>query len=299
MGDCTLVNHLVCLGMGFSATALAELAGCEGWKISGSSRTAGGAADICARGWHGFAFDAQQDGTVLRRELAGALSDATHLVLSIPPGDGGDVIAGNFADDISRLPKLQWVGYLSTIGVYGDHHGDWVDEATSPAPISKRSKLRLEAENAWQRLAEEASWRLQIFRLAGIYGPGRSAIDQILAGKARRIIKKDQVFNRIHVADIATILRAGMAGAGQHTIYNVADDEPGPPQDVIAFAAQLLGMEPPPEIAFEDADLSPMGRSFYNERKRVRNDRIKTDLGIRLSYPNYREGLEAIMAART
>lgn len=294
-----MVNHLVCLGMGFSASALAELVDREGWKISGSSRTAEGAAEIRAHGWHGFAFDAQQDGAVLRQELAGSLNDVTHLVISIPPGDEGDVIARDHGDDIARLPKLEWVGYLSTIGVYGDHQGDWVDETTSPSPLSRRSKLRLEAEKAWQGLAERARWRLQIFRLAGIYGPGRSAIDQIVAGKARRIIKKDQVFNRIHVNDIATILRAGMAGAGRHTIYNIADDEPGPPQEVVAFAAQLLGVEPPPEIAFEDADLSPMGRSFYNERKRVRNNRIKEDLGIRLSYPDYRKGLEAIMAART
>lgn len=293
------MNHLVCLGMGFSATALAELVAREGWRITGSSRTPEGAAEIRARGWHGFAFDALQDESVLRNELAGWLSDATHLVISIPPGDQGDLIARDYADDIARLPKLEWVGYLSTIGVYGDQQGEWVDETTPPVPLSKRSKLRLEAENAWQSLAKGARWRLQIFRLAGIYGPGRSAIDQILAGKARRIIKKDQVFNRIHVADIATILRAGMAGAGQHTIYNVADDEPGPPQDVVAFAARLLGVEPPPEVAFEDADLSPMGRSFYNERKRVRNDRVKADLGIRLNYPNYREGLAAIMAAKT
>lgn len=293
------MNHLVCLGMGFSATALAELVDREGWRISGSSRTDEGAAEIRARGWHGFNFDAQQDGTVLRNELAGILNDVTHLVVSIPPGAEGDVIARDYADDISRLPKLEWVGYLSTIGVYGNHQGNWVDETTPPAPLSRRSKLRFEAENAWRRLEEGAGWRLQIFRLAGIYGHGRSAIDQIVDGKARRIIKKDQVFNRIHVEDIATILKAAMAGAGRHTIYNVADDEPGPPQDVVAFAAQLLGVEPPPEVAFEDADLSPMGRSFYNERKRVRNDRIKTDLGIRLSYPNYREGLKAIMAART
>lgn len=293
------MNHLVCLGMGFSATALAELVDRESWKISGSSRTVEGAAEIRARGWHGFAFDALQDETVLRNELAGALNDVTHLVISIPPGDQGDVIAIDYAADIARLPKLEWVGYLSTIGVYGDHQGDWVDETTPPDPLSKRSKLRLQAEIAWKTLAQSASWRLQIFRLAGIYGPGRSAVDQIRAGKARRIIKKDQVFNRVHVTDIATILRAGMGGAGHHTIYNVADDEPGPPQDVVAFAAHLLGVEPPPEIPFEDADLSPMGRSFYNERKRVRNDRIKADLGGRLSYPNYRAGLEAIVAAKT
>lgn len=294
-----MVNHLVCLGMGFSATALAEMGQREGWKISGTSRSAEAVDAIRARGWHGVVLDAERDGDSLRAELADTLSDATHLLISIPPGEGGDAILRHYADDLARLKKLEWVGYLSTIGVYGDHQGGWVDETTPATPLSKRSKLRLDAENDWQAFAGDKTWRLQIFRLAGIYGAGRSAIDQIQAGKARRIIKKDQVFNRIHVKDIAAILKVGMAGAGQHIVYNVADDEPGPPQDVVAFAAQLLGVEPPPEVAFEDADLSPMGRSFYNERKRVRNDRIKADLGIRLSYPNYRDGLQDIMKFRS
>lgn len=292
------MKHLVCLGMGFSASTLAQDLVRGGWKISGTARSAEKAAALTARGWNGHVFDAERGGEVLRIEPAGTFSDVTHLLISIPPGENGDGILRHHADDIARFEKLEWVGYLSTIGVYGNHHGDWVDEMTPPVPLSRRSKLRLEAEQAWEDFARGKSWRLQIFRLAGIYGPGRSAIDQIEAGKARRIIKKDQVFNRIHVGDIATIVKAGMSGKGSHVVYNVADDEPGPPQDVVAYAAELLGVSPPPEISFEDAELSPMARSFYEERKRVRNDRVKDDLGIRLSFPNYRVGLEAVLAAR-
>ncbi len=292
------MKHLVCLGMGFSASTLAHEMAREGWKISGTARSAEKVAALIARGWHGEIFDAERGGDVLRAEPAGAFSDVTHLLISIPPGETGDGILHHHAEDIARFKHLEWIGYLSTIGVYGNHDGDWVDETTPPAPLSRRSKLRVEAEHAWEKFARAKPWRLQIFRLAGIYGPGRSAIDQIEAGKARRIIKKDQVFNRIHVGDIATIVKAGMTGAGSHVVYNVADDEPGPPQDVVAYAAELLGVQPPPKVPFEDAELSPMARSFYDERKRVRNGRVKNDLGIHLSYPNYRTGLEAVLAAR-
>lgn len=292
------MKHLVCLGMGFSASALAALAERQGWKISGTSRSAEGLVEIRARGWRAEIFDGERGSQALRADTAGALADATHLVISIPPGDDGDPVLKLHAEDIVRYRNLRWIGYLSTVGVYGDHDGAWVDETTTTLPVSKRSKLRVEAERAWQDFAADKDWRLQIFRLAGIYGPGRSAVDQIERGKARRIVKKDQVFNRIHVDDIARVVSAGMAGAGSHILYNVADDEPGPPQDVVAYAAELLGVEPPPEVPFETAELSPMGRSFYGERKRVSNDRIKTDLGVRLAYPNYREGLKAVIEAR-
>lgn len=298
MGDGGTVKHLVCLGMGFSASALAALAEQQGWNVSGTSRSARGVADIRAHGWRAEVFDGEHGSEALRADAHGGLSDATHLVISIPPGEDGDPVLRHHAEDIAKYKNLEWIGYLSTVGVYGDHDGAWVDETTTPVPTSKRSKLRLDAERAWQDFATGKNWRLQIFRLAGIYGPGRSAVDQIGAGKARRIVKKDQVFNRIHVDDIARVLSAGMAGAGSQTLYNVADDEPSPPQDVVAYAAELLGVEPPPEIPFETADLSPMARSFYGERKRVRNDRIKTDLGVHLAYPSYRDGLKAVIEAR-
>lgn len=298
MGGGRPVKHLVCLGMGFLAKALASRAVRQGWKVSGTVRSAEGVADIRARGWRVEIFDGAHPSEALRAGAPESFDDATHLVISIPPGEAGDPVLMLHAEDIANFKSLEWIGYLSTVGVYGDHDGQWVDETTRPAPVSKRSKLRLEAEHSWQEFAAGKNFRLQIFRLAGIYGPGRSAIDQLKAGKARRIIKKDQVFNRIHVEDIARVLEAGMNGAGTHTLYNVADDHPGPPQDVVVYAAKLLGVAPPPEISFEEADLSEMARSFYAERKRVRNDRIKTDLGVRLLYPSYREGLKAIIEAR-
>jgi len=292
------VSHLVCLGLGFSARVLAGRLARKGWQVSGTARTPEGAAEITARGWRGEVFDGVNPADALRGDTAGSFRDATHVVVSIPPGEGGDPVLRLHAQDIARFPNLKWIGYLSTVGVYGDHDGAWVDETTEPRPTSKRSKQRLEAEQAWQDFARGQNFKLQIFRLAGIYGPGRSAIDQIEAGKARRIIKKDQVFNRVHVEDIATVLEAGITGAGSHTLYNVADDEPGPPQDVVAYAATLLGVEPPPEVAFDEAELTPMARSFYSERKRASNERLKADMGVTLAYPSYREGLAAIVAAR-
>jgi nucleoside-diphosphate-sugar epimerase len=197
------------------------------------------------------------------------------------------------AEDIAQS-DAEWVGYLSTIGVYGDHGGAWVDETTPATPTSERSKRRELAEQQWLGFAERSSKRVEVFRLAGIYGPGSSAIDSLTNGLARSIVKTNQVFNRIHVEDIARTLVAAFSQPHLHSIYNVTDDEPAPPQVVNAYAAELLGLPPPIEIPYEDAQLSEMGRSFYAENKRVHNDRIKKELGVKLAFPTYKEGLAAL-----
>ncbi|MGI9403233.1 MAG: NAD-dependent epimerase/dehydratase family protein, partial [Hyphomicrobium sp.] len=214
------------------------------------------------------------------------------------PGEDGDPVLRHHAGDLQAASSLTWIGYLSTVGVYGDRQGGWVDETSKTQPTSERSRRRLAAEDAWRAFGAQTNRRVQLFRLAGIYGPGRSAIDRLQEGSARRIIKPGQVFNRIQVDDIATALSAAIAGRGTQQVYNVTDNEPAPPQEVIAFAAELLEMPPPPEIAFDEADLSPIAASFYADNKRVSNARLREDLGVHLKFPSYREGLRAIAALK-
>lgn len=287
------MNNLLCFGMGYSARALADLVRGEAWCVTGTATTAAGIDRIAAQGGDtGLLFDGQAQSPA----LTNALAVATHIVISVPPGENGDPVLAQYAADIERAVDLRWIGYLSTVGIYGDHQGAWVEETTPATPGSPRSRRRLDAEIAWLALGQRTGKQTQVFRLAGIYGPGRSAIDNLRDGSARRVVKPDQVFNRIHVDDIATVVAAAMVGKGRHAIYNVTDDEPAPPQDVIVFAAELLRLEPPPEIPFAQAQMSEMGRSFYAENKRVRNTRIKSDLGVRLRFPSYRDGLRAIAA---
>jgi len=230
--------------------------------------------------------------------LTDALSRATHLLTSIAPRDGRDPVLAAARDTIAAAaPHLRWAGYLSTTGVYGDHAGGWVDEDTPLSPATARGRARAAAEADWQALAREAGLPLHIFRLAGIYGPGRGPFTRLRDGTARRIVKPGQVFSRIHVEDIATVLMASIARPNPGAVYNVCDDDPAPPQDVTAFAAGLIGLPPPPEEPFDPDGMSPMAASFYAESKRVRNDRIKRELGVRLAYPGYREGLAAVLAA--
>jgi nucleoside-diphosphate-sugar epimerase len=203
----------------------------------------------------------------------------------------------SFSDAVSSASRLRWVGYLSTVGVYGNANGGWVDETTLPSPVNERSRHRIAAEGQWLDLGKDTPFAVQVFRLAGIYGPGRNALLKVADGTARRLIKPGQVFNRIHTADIAHVLMASIKRPSRNKIYNVADDEPSPSQDVITYAARLLGLEPPPEVAFAEADLSPMARSFYRDNKRVRNARIKDELRVTLRFPTYREGLEALHAS--
>jgi nucleoside-diphosphate-sugar epimerase len=285
--------RLFCFGLGYSASRLTERLDVEGWEVAGTTATPAGAQRAARGGFRTLLLNDQHADPQITEEI----NAATHLLASIPPGALGDPALARYAEAIVSAPLLQWIGYLSTVGVYGDRGGDWVDETTPVHPISERSIRRVSAESAWGEIGQRRGTRVAIFRLPGIYGPGRSAIDAVRAGTARRIIKPGQVFNRIHVDDLASVLAAAVTGRGGHEIYNVADDEPAPPQDVIAWAATLLGLPVPPAVPIEEAHLKPMAASFYSENKRVRNARIKDDLGIRLTYPTYREGLAAILQA--
>ena len=284
-------NRLFCFGIGFSAQALIRRLDRHAWAIAGTVTSDAAAFEL--RRHHAieaFVFDGSRPVAGLRDTLA----DATHLLVSVPPGAAGDPVLIHHAADIAAAAHLGWIGYLSTIGVYGDRDGEWIDESVEPQPTSDRSRYRRDAEIAWQQLAADSAKRCLLFRLAGIYGPGRSAIDTVRSGRAKRIIKPGQKFNRIHVDDIARVLEASMGGKGTSNVYNLADDEPSPPQDVIAYAAPLLGLPMPPAVPFDDPSLGAMTRSFFGESKLVRNDLVKADLDIQLAYPTYRDGLAAI-----
>lgn len=287
-------GRLFIFGLGFSAIAIAGRLMQEGWHVEGTVRDAGKAKDLRAQGIHAHVYD----GADALPDLAGALSAASHLLISVPPRGHGDPVLRDYAATIRCVAKnLDWIGYLSTVGVYGDRQGADVDEDSELLPASERGERRVMAEEGWRELAGEADVPLAIFRIAGIYGPGRNQLETVRAGTAKRIIKDGQVFNRIHVEDIATAVIASMRNPPDGVrAYNLADDEPAPPADVVAYAAGLLGIAPPPAIPFEQAELSPMARSFYGESKRVSNARIKTELGVRLKYPSYREGFQALLA---
>ena len=233
-------------------------------------------------------------------DLTQLLAKATHVLSSAAPDASGDPVLAALSDALAgAAPHLRWAGYLSTTGVYGDHQGGWVDEDTPLTPTTERGRARVAAEGQWRDLAARSGLPLHIFRLAGIYGPGRGPFEKVRDGTARRIIKPGQVFSRIHVDDIAQVLAASIARPDPGAVYNICDDDPAPPEDVIAEAARLLGLPEPPAVPFDKADLSPMAASFYAESKRVRNDRIKRDLGVRLIHPDYRSGLRAILQAAT
>ncbi|MEL6516318.1 MAG: SDR family oxidoreductase [Pseudomonadota bacterium] len=283
------MTTLLSFGHGFSAKALTPLLTAKGWHVTGTTRSADKADAIR----HSGATPLIWPGT----DLTPALAQATHILISAGPGPDGDPVLNAARDQIATAPNIQWLGYLSTTGVYGDHQGGWVDEATPLTPSTKRGQLRVEAEAAWQSLAADANLPLHIFRLAGIYGPGRGPFAKVRAGTARRIVKPGQVFSRIHVDDIAQVLAASIERPRPGAIYNLCDDDPAPPQDVLAHAAELLNLPLPPEVAFSEAEMTPMARSFYAESKKVRNDLIKTELGVRLKYPTYRDGLKALLAA--
>ncbi|HRK17918.1 MAG TPA: SDR family oxidoreductase [Hyphomicrobiaceae bacterium] len=284
---------LLCFGYGYSASTLAEhLAvtepGC--WRCLGTRTnppaTRDGATTL-------LTYSGGQPTTDLRN----AIASATHILVSIPPDLEGDPVVRDFADAIATAPALEWIGYYSTIGVYGDVGGAWIDETAPLRPSSERSLRRVRAESDWQKLAANSGARLNILRLPGIYGPGRSVIEALRTGTARRIVKPEQVFNRIHVLDIARATAAAMNTRSTSTILNVTDDEPSPPQDVVAYAADLLGLPPPPEVPFDAAAMTPMARSFYAENKRVSNARMKSELSFALAFPTYREGLLDILRA--
>ena len=282
-----MTNRLFCFGFGITARQIAM--DYPHWQVMGTGRSP---ADDEGKGNIPL-FPFRRDQPI--GNFTDIAADASHILLSIPPDEEGDPVFDVMAPEILRLKNLKWIGYLSTTGVYGDLDGSWVDEASPYNPSGERGRRRMRAEQAWRGLHEAKGLPVHIFRLPGIYGPGRNQLVSLKNGKARRIAKPGQIFSRIHVADLAAILVASMEKPNPGAIYNVADDEPSPPQDVVAHAAKLLGVEPPPLIDFETADLSPMARSFYSDSKRVSNAKIKSELGVSLKFPTYREGLAALL----
>ena len=292
------MSTLVCFGLGYSAEHFVGTFGDGFERIVGTVRGAERAAVLSAH-LAGRLKALVFNGTSANPDVASAIGHADCALVSVPPNENGDPVLAAFGDALAHARHLRTIVYLSTVGVYGDHGGEWVDETTPPRPGSARGRARLDAERAWQRLGARCGAAVAILRLAGIYGPGQNALVQIKQGNARRVVKPGQVFNRIHVADIAQAIDAAFARK-VGGIFNVADDEPSAPGDPLAFAAQLLGRDPPPEVPFEEAAplLSPMALSFWQECRRVRNDRLKRELGVSLLYPTYREGLRALFAAR-
>ena len=292
------MSTLVCFGLGYSAEHFVGTFGDGFERIVGTVRGAERAAVLSAH-LAGRLKALVFNGTSANPDVASAIGHADCALVSVPPNENGDPVLAAFGDALAHARHLRTIVYLSTVGVYGDHGGEWVDETTPPRPGSARGRARLDAERAWQRLGARCGAAVATLRLAGIYGPGQNALVQIKQGNARRIVKPGQVFNRIHVADIAQAIDAAFARK-VGGIFNVADDEPSAPSDPLAFAAQLLGRDPPPEVPFEEAAplLSPMALSFWQECRRVRNDRLKRELGVSLLYPTYREGLRALFAAR-
>lgn len=287
------MNVLV-LGAGYSGTAIAKALAPSAQSVTGTTRSPGKLAALSAAGITPLLFD----GNAISAELAEAMQKTTHLIQSIAPGQEGDpMFRANRPPLDELLPELRWVGYLSTVGVYGDHGGAWVTEDAPIKPVSQRSKERVEAENAWLDFGARQGIPVAVLRLAGIYGPGRNAFRNLAAGTAHRIVKPNQVFNRIRVEDIGAA-SAFLATRGMGGVFNVTDDEPAPPQDVVEEAARLMGMEPPPEIPFETADMSAMARTFYGENKRVSNARLR-QTGFDPVFPNYRVSLAQLWTSGT
>lgn len=285
-------------GCGFSGKAIAERLSSKGIAVSGTTRSQSKFDDLQAAGARPLQFD----GAPLGEDVVAAMGETTHLVVSIAPpreengqdpGAGVDPLLNALGKNPLRtlMPKLQWICYLSTVGVYGNHDGEWMDETAELSPTSARSRQRVRAETEWTEAARANDLPLSIFRLSGIYGPGRNALRSASEGRSRRLIKKGQVFNRIHVRDIAKATELAIAKSASG-IFNITDDEPAPPQDVVTFAHQVLGSAPPPTMDFETAELSPMARSFYGDNKRVSNARSKAELGMDYDWPDYRAALK-------
>ena len=294
-------SHLFIFGLGFAGMALARdlmsQGDGSGWRVSGTCRSSRQCKELAARS-EGVDITALPfDGTHGSIEIEKALAEADHVLVCIPPGrENSDPVLTHFTEIFASSNRHKWLGYLSTTGVYGDREGGWVDETSPILPASPRAVRRAEAEAMWITLGQHHHAPVHIFRLAGIYGPGRNVIRSLLDGKARRITKKNHVFSRIHLADLVTILKASMSLPNPGAIYNVADDLAAAPAETVEYAAGLLGIEPPEAMDFESADLSVMAKSFYADCKRVSNARIKEELGVRLEYPTYREGQAALLA---
>ena len=284
------MSKLLCLGMGYSCKIVAQRIASAGWHVIGTSRTQVGADAISAEGYGGLVFD----GNVSNVELDKAITTATHIVVSAPPDAQGDPVLRVLHDRLAASSRLRWLGYLSTIGVYGDWGGAWVDEETPPRPVQERALRRLAIEQAWLDLGNITGVATQIFRIGGIYGPGRNVLEDLLEGTARRIVKPGQVFNRIHVYDMAQSIIAAMNRGRAGRIYNLTDCQPTSSEEVLLYAARLLKMTPPEPILFENAVLSPMAANFYIDNRRVRNQRLLDELQVTLMYNDYQAGLTDI-----
>ncbi len=286
------MTALFCLGLGYTTRRLAIELRDEGWRVSGTVRDAARIDGLEREGIEAVVFGSDA--------ATALLSQATHVIDSIPPVPSeAPLPLARHADALARLENLRWLAYLSTTGVYGDRQGNWVDESDEAAPATERGARRLAAEQAWLIMHERYGLPVHVFRLAGIYGPGRGVLEQVRAGRARRVIKPGQVFSRIHVDDIVATLKASIARPSPGAIYNVCDDEPESPAIVTEYACRLLGVTAPRPVALEEAGLSAMAASFYADNKRVSNRKIKKELGVRLRYPSYREGLSALTASST
>jgi nucleoside-diphosphate-sugar epimerase len=284
---------LFCFGLGYCAQALGRALLRAGWRVGGTCQGEDMLETLLDEGFEAYLSDS-------RRPLAEArarLRNTTHLLSSVPPTPVGDPVLAYHRHPIQKAAGIEWVGYLSSVGVYGDWDGKPVNEETPPAPSHARARRRLAAEADWRELWRRNRVPVHVFRLAGIYGHGRSTLDQVKAGRARRIDRPDQKFSRIHVDDVVAVLRASMARPNPGAVYNLADDEPACQADVVAHACKLLGVEAPPLIPFAQAEksMSAMARSFWHDRRLVENDRIKTELGVQLAHPTYREGLKTIL----
>ena len=293
------MTALFCFGLSYTAKAYISAHGAQFDRIAGTVRTVDKADHLTAKGLAGHRIEAFVfDGRLTAHAAWSALASADLVIVSIPPGEHGDSALALHSDHLKRATSLREIVYLSTVGVYGNHDGGWVDETMPARPVSPRSRERLLAESQWQEFGHSIGVPVAILRLPGIYGPGRNALVNLIAGTAKRIVKPGQVFNRIHVDDIAQAIEAAYVRRA-NGVFNISDDEPAPAQDLVTFAAALLGMTPPPEMAFDAVmeTMSPMARSFYAESKRVRNTRMKRELGVTLAYPTYREGLRALYDA--
>ena len=284
------MSSLLIFGYGYTARYFVDAVASEFTTISGTTRKARHNRSERVRL---LQFDGVDRDPVLHE----AVMQAEAVLVSVPPDERGDPVLDAFSDLLAANKNLRWLGYLSSVGVYGDHQGAWVDEHAPLSPHTDRSRRRVEAEQAWLDLGQDAGVPVHLFRLAGIYGPGQNALVNLKNGTAKRILKDGQVFNRIHVADIATVLRASLHNPHPEAIYNVSDDEPAPPQDVVTYAAQKMAVPLPPAYPYDKAGLSAMALSFYGENKRVSNALIKQELGVTLTYPTYREGIDALYAA--
>lgn len=281
--------RVMIFGAGYSGQDIGTAFLRGGASVAGTTRSEDKADRLHQLAIRPFLFDGATISDALRTELA----ETTHLVQSIAPGSSGDpLLMLTDGDLLSLMPRLEWCAYLSTVGVYGDHGGEWVTEDTSCKPVSTRSRERVAAEQGWQVAAERAKRPLAILRLSGIYGPGRNGFINLAQGTARRLVKPGQVFNRIRVEDIGRATKF-LADRNERGIFNITDNEPAPPQDVVTEAARLMGIDPPAEQAFETAELSPMARSFYGENKRVSNAKIR-NLGFIFQYPDFRMSLQQL-----